>query len=133
MVARKGPPPKVTPPADVMKSPAAIRFWKKHAADLCNSGRLTPVMADSFAVLCKLHADVERLEAALAEAGEIVPTARGTPMPHPLVRMVRDARRDFAKLSCEFGMTAAAESRIPRQVDVSDAPANPLAQFGIVD
>jgi P27 family predicted phage terminase small subunit len=116
-----------------MKDPVALGFWKRHAPALIESGHLDPVMADAFAIGCKLFSDCQRLEALLAETGEIVQTARGTPMAHPGARMLRDSRRDLAKICSEFGMTPAATARIPKARDTSKEPANPLAKFGIVD
>ena len=121
----------VAMPSRIRKVAPAAAFWKKYADTLIDSGHLIPAHADMFAMLCLLHADILRYEETLDETGDLITTPRGIPQPHPCVKLLRDARRDFAKLGSDFGMTALATARIPREVEDGEENSNPLEAFGI--
>lgn len=90
----------------------AVAFWDEHAARLVDAHRLRPEHADTFATLCELAGDCRRLAARVATEGDIIETEKG-PIGSPAARLLRDARRDFVNLARDFGMTAAADARLP--------------------
>lgn len=96
------------PPAAVAARPAALRFWRDHAGDLTDRGRLTPGTAAMFGMLCGLVADADDLASAIASEGWLVDGK-----PHPAARLLRDARRDAVALATSFGLTPAGEARLP--------------------
>lgn len=124
------PPVPVEMPATLARYSEAAWFWKQYAPHLIEAGYLRPQHAEAFASMCELYGDMLRYKAILAAEGEIVASPRGLPVAHPAVKMLRDTRRDFAQLAKEFGMTALATARIPKEEDDGEA-ANPLQAFGI--
>jgi P27 family predicted phage terminase small subunit len=70
-------------------------------------------MCDAFAQLCELHADCLQLAEQVAAEGWITATDKGQAA-SPVAKLLRDCRRDFISLAKEFGMTAAADSRLPK-------------------
>ncbi|CAB4184722.1 COG3747 Phage terminase, small subunit [uncultured Caudovirales phage] len=113
----------VHPPATVKKIPAAARWWRLQAPRLIEAGRLRPEQGESFGLLCRLKCEIDQLEMELMLGGWVLLSEKGA-QPNPVVRILRDARRDFVALSREFGMTPAADSRIP-QDDTHAAETDP--------
>ena len=101
-------------------------FWERHAATLHASGRLRPEMIDAFAQLCELHADCLQLSEQLAAEGWITATDKGQAA-SPVAKLLRDCRRDFISLAKEFGMTAAADSRLPKDATDGQEETDPEA------
>ena len=96
------------PPAAVAARPAALQFWRDHAGDLTDRGRLTPATTAMLGLLCGLMADVADLAAVVAAEGWTIDGK-----PHPAARLLRDARRDAVALATSFGLTPAGEARLP--------------------
>jgi len=103
----------VVEPEHVAARALASVFWHDHAGALIASGRLRPELVESFAILCHLFADCRQLATQLAEEGWITATDKGQAA-SPVARLLRDARRDYLTYAKEFGMTAAADSRLPQ-------------------
>ena len=103
----------VAVPANVAAVPAAAAFWGRVAPTLIADGRLLPEQADSFAILCRLHAEVRQLEDLVVAEGFITATDKGQAA-SPVAKLLRDSRRDFVTLARDFGLTAAAAARIPQ-------------------
>jgi P27 family predicted phage terminase small subunit len=95
-----------------------VAFWEAHAQQLAAVGRLRPEQAEPFAILCQLHADCVSLAKQVAAEGWITATDKGQAA-SPVAKLLRDARRDFVALARDFGLTAAAEARLPQ--DPNDA------------
>lgn len=106
------------PPASIAHDPQAVAFWEAHAPQLAAAGRLRPEQAEPFAILCQLHADCVSLAKQVAAEGWITATDKGQAA-SPVAKLLRDARRDFVALARDFGLTAAAEARLPQ--DPNDA------------
>ena len=102
-----------SPPASIAHDPQALAFWRGHAPQLAAAGRLRPEQAETFAILCQLHADSVALAKQVAAEGWITATDKGQAA-SPVARLLRDARRDFVALARDFGLTAAAEARLPQ-------------------
>ena len=100
-------------PANVAAIPTAAAFWDRVAPTLIADGRLLPEQADSFAILCRLHAEVRQLEDLVFAEGFITATDKGQAA-SPVAKLLRDSRRDFVTLARDFGLTAAAAARIPQ-------------------
>ena len=100
-------------PARIKSRKTAAGFWTRHAPTLHSSGRLRPEMCDAFAQLCELHADCLQLAEQVAAEGWITASEKGQAA-SPVAKLLRDCRRDFISLAKEFGMTAAADSRLPK-------------------
>lgn len=100
-------------PDSVTKVPAALAFWDRNAPILQADGRLRAEQLDAFAILCRLHADIEQLADQVAAEGWITATDKGQAA-SPVAKLLRDSRRDFVTLARDFGLTAAAAARIPQ-------------------
>ena len=114
--ARKTPAPQsggVDIPASVSAVPAAAAFWDRVAPTLLADGRLVPEQADSFEILCRLHAEIRHLEDQVLAEGFVTATDKGQAA-SPVAKLLRDSRRDFVSLARDFGLTAAAAARIPQ-------------------
>ena len=101
-------------PASVTKVPTAASFWERNAPILIADGRLTADRIDAFAILCRLHAEIEQLADQVLAEGWITATDKGQAA-SPVARLLRDSRRDFVTLARDFGLTAAAAARIPQE------------------
>lgn len=120
----------VEPPDDVVREPAALAFWNAHAPALVAAKRLRPEHAATFGVVCHVAAECKALAARLAAEGPVVSTGRSV-KPHPLFRLLRDARRDLFAFAGAFGLTAVADARLPVEPadDEDDAEAQLLRKF----
>lgn len=101
------------PPSSIAHDPQALVFWNAHAEQLAAAGRLRPEQAETFAILCQYHADCVLLAKQVAAEGWITATDKGQAA-SPVARLLRDSRRDFVALARDFGLTAAAEARLPQ-------------------
>lgn len=109
---KRAKPPRLAMPTRVQAEPVAAAFWKRNAPQLLEAGRLGPEFADAFAMLALLESEIHALEKALADAGWVVDTERG-PVANPAARLLRAARNDWVALARDFGITPAADARIP--------------------
>ena len=107
-------PPGMTPPARLLKRPAAIAFWKDKAPPLIADGRLNVQNVDAFVMLCQYHADEQDCEAILESDGVIIKTSKGV-VSHPATMLLARARRDFLRAAMEFGLTPASYARLPAE------------------
>ena len=101
-------------PESVTKLSAAAAFWGRTAPILIADGRLTADRIDAFAILCRLHAEIEQLADQVMAEGWITATDKGQAA-SPVAKLLRDSRRDFVTLARDFGLTAAAAARIPQE------------------
>lgn len=104
----------IAAPAAVAARPLALAFWSAHAPALTADGRLRQDQAETFGLLCQLHADQLELAEQLAREGWITATDKGQAA-SPVAKLLRDARRDFVSLARDFGLTAAAAARLPQE------------------
>ena len=81
---------------------------------LIGTGRLKPEQGESFALLANLYADCRELAEQLAAEGWVTSTEKGQAA-NPVARLLRDARRDYVMVAREFGLTPAAEGRLPTE------------------
>lgn len=105
-----------SPPADVKARPTAAAFWKSRAPQIAASGRFKPEHVEGLALLSHLYADCRELAEQLAAEGWITATDKGQ-QASPVARLLRDARRDFVALAREYGLTPAAETRFPPEME----------------
>jgi P27 family predicted phage terminase small subunit len=110
----KGVAPAVTPPAKLLKRPAAVAFWQDKAPPLIADGRLNTQNLDSFVMLCQYHADELDCEAMLEAEGLVIKTSKGM-ISHPATMLLARARRDFLRMALEFGLTPASYARLPAE------------------
>jgi phage terminase small subunit len=103
-------------PADVTARETAATFWSAHAASLSAAGRLCDENAEGFAIVAHLYADCRELATQLAAEGWITATDKGQAA-SPVARLLRDARRDFLTFAREYGLTPAAQTRFPPEVE----------------
>ena len=127
--------PDVTPgevamPSVVKRDTMARNFWKDHAGMLINQKRLRPESAATFGLLCTLYADEQRLRAKIDEEGWTLDSPKG-PIQNPTAAQLHRVRSQYIALAKEFGLTAAAEARIPVEAPSGEENANPLKAFGI--
>lgn len=108
-------PGQVSMPATISGDPKAAGYWDAHAPLLIAAGRLRPELAATFAILCQLHADCVTLADQVAAEGFVTATDRGQAA-SPVAKLLRDSRRDYVTLAREFGLTAAADARLPQEV-----------------
>ena len=106
--------PGVTIPAFIKGNPLAVEFWNRHAPALVEARRLTPLQADTLAVVCEQFAEVRALTEMVAAEGLTIDTPRGS-RANPKVRLLRDARRDLLASARGFGLDAASDARLPAE------------------
>ena len=104
------------PPADVKSRSLAAAFWKSHATSLAAAGRLRADNVEGLALVAHLYADCRELAEQLHAEGWITATDKGQAA-SPVARLLRDARRDFFSFAREYGLTPAAETRFPPEVE----------------
>ena len=115
-------------PHGLAKNKPAAALWKRLAAGLAEDGRLTPDQAEPFAMMCKLYADVERLELRISKDGDTIVNTKGDIVKHPAHTMLRAARTEYVALARDFGLTAAAVARLPIEDDDAETE-DPLAKY----
>lgn len=103
-------------PPTVAARPAAAAFWKARAPQIAASGRFKPEHVEGLELLAHLYADCRELAEQLAAEGWITATDKGQ-QASPVARLLRDARRDFVALAREYGLTPAAETRFPPEME----------------
>lgn len=103
-------------PADVTARPLAAAFWESHASSLATAGRLRDDNVEGLSLVAHLYADCRELAQQLAAEGWITATDKGQAA-SPIARLLRDARRDFFSFAREYGLTPAAETRFPTEVE----------------
>jgi P27 family predicted phage terminase small subunit len=99
---------------------------------LVDAGILTPVDTAPLAAYCQAYGrwvQAEKVIAAMAERDELtkglmIKSAKGNPIPNPLVGIANVALRDMVRIAAEFGMTPSARSRI--KVEKNIAEMNPF-------
>lgn len=114
------------PPADVAARSVAAAFWKSHAASLAAAGRLRDDNVEGLSLVAHLYADCSELATQLAAEGWITATDKGQAA-SPVARLLRDARRDFLTFAREYGLTPAAETRFPPEVQHGEENAEDAA------
>lgn len=123
-------PAAVTVPAPVACDAAALAYWNDLAPLLIQQKRLRPESAVTFGLLCSIYADEQRLRAKIDEEGWTLETAKG-PVHNPAASQLHRVRTQYIALAREFGLTAAAEARIPVEASDGEENTNPLQAFGI--
>jgi len=113
-------------PEDVAARPVALAFWDAHAASLAAAGRLRADNVEGLALVAHLYADCRELAQQLAAEGWITATDKGQAA-SPIARLLRDARRDFLTFAREYGLTPAAETRFPPEVEHAEEDAEEAA------
>lgn len=115
----RAPKPTAVPmPATVKANQIAASYWKSHAPALITARRLRPDLAEAFGLCCLLKSEMDLMAAELATQERTTTTDKGA-YANPLVKILRDTRRDWLALTRDFGMTAASDARIPQ--DAPDA------------
>jgi P27 family predicted phage terminase small subunit len=125
---RRAPMEPVRMPHGLAKNKPAAALWKRIAPTLIEDGRLTPDQAEPFALMCRLHAEIERLELRIAKDGDTIVNTKGDVVKHPAHTMLRSARTEYVALARDFGLTAAAVARLPIEED-DETETNPLGEF----
>ena len=111
----------VTMPATVKADRAASAWWKANAPALIMAHRLRPELGEAFGLMCLLKSEMDTVAAELLKQGRTLTTEKGS-YPNPLVKILRDTRRDWLALARDFGMTAASDARIPlEEADATEA------------
>jgi P27 family predicted phage terminase small subunit len=123
-------PSEVVPPKAVKGDRLALAFWKSHVPRLIAQKMLRPEQSESFGMLCQYHSEILTLKARVDEEGPVIETKQG-PVISPAARLLQQTRKDWQKLANDFGLTPAAEARIPKEATDGKEAANPLTAFGI--
>lgn len=111
----------------------AVECWNDLAPDLYSMGVLTDVDARMFTALCMAWARWQIAEEDLAKMAEndpvthalLLKTKEGNAVQNPLVGVANVARRDFARMASEFGLSPAARVQITAK---GKADADPAAR-----
>ena len=117
-------------PATVACDAIAARFWSDHIQILIENKRIRPESAETFGLMCILYAEGQRLKEIVDQQGWTL-TFAGRATVNPAVSQLHKIRIQYVNLAKEFGMTAAAEARIPMEPDSGEKEVNPLKAFGI--
>jgi len=125
---RRGSDDPVRMPHGLAKNKPAAALWKRLAPTLIEDGRLTADQAETFALMCRLHAEIERLDLRIAKDGDTIVNTKGDIVKHPAHTMLRAARTEFVALARDFGLTAAAVARLPIEDD-DEEKEDPLAKY----
>ena len=80
--------------------------------------------------MCILYAEGQRLKEIVDQQGWTL-TFAGRATVNTAVSQLHKIRIQYVNLAKEFGMTAAAEARIPVEPDSAEKEVNPLKAFGI--
>jgi P27 family predicted phage terminase small subunit len=126
---RRAPAEPVRMPHGLAKNKVAAALWKRLAPTLIEDGRLTPDQAEPFALMCRLHAELEKLEAEIETTGFTLVNSKGDVVANPAHRLARAARNDYVALARDFGLTAASVARLPLEDDGDEEKKNPLGEF----
>jgi P27 family predicted phage terminase small subunit len=118
-------------PAHLKSDPVAVGIWKSRSAELIKLKKLRPEQADAFAMYCKLVSDEQRLTQLVNEEGWTIATEKG-PAINPTARMLNQTRNLLLASCKEFGLTIAAEARIPTEKPEEKPEDDALAAFGIL-
>src|SRR5689334_1334028 len=89
-------------------SPDAKKFWRRNAPTLERLGLLTALDCIGFSMLAESWADLQRIERAIREEGELLVGPRGGHRPHPLLPTQGKLRRAVVEGMQFYGMTPAA-------------------------
>jgi P27 family predicted phage terminase small subunit len=125
---RRGSDDPVRMPHGLAKNKPAAALWKRLSPTLIEDGRLTADQAETFALMCRLHAEIERLDLRIATDGDTIVNTKGDIVKHPAHTMLRAARTEFVALARDFGLTAAAVARLPIEEDDAEEE-DPLAKY----
>ena len=109
-------------PSTVKADKVAAGYWKAHAPAMITARRLRPDLSEAFGLCCLLKSEMDSMAAELATQERTTTTEKGA-YANPLVKILRDTRRDWLALARDFGMTAASDARIPQ--DAPDAEETP--------
>jgi P27 family predicted phage terminase small subunit len=106
--------PKQLPDPPDYLLPEAKAEWRRIAPELSRLGLLTLLDIHPLAAYCESWARWVLAERLLAATGGklTVMSARGSEMPHPLLRIADNAAADMIKFGSEFGLTPASRVRV---------------------
>ncbi|MBI1243773.1 MAG: hypothetical protein GC202_02115 [Alphaproteobacteria bacterium] len=107
-------------------SVAARRHWTRLAPVLVKRGLLRETDLDSFATLCRLEAEDEKLAKIVESAGRYY-TNNGVVRRHPAVSDRQRITKDLRDYRDRFGLNPQARVRVP--TGIPDAPRLPFDQL----
>jgi P27 family predicted phage terminase small subunit len=97
------------PPSTLPKE--AQKHWRKIVADICDRGHLVEGMLPTIETLVLAMWTRDECVKAIKKDGAFVRTKLGQPKPHPAQGIMTKNQELIARLSAEFGLTAASRSR----------------------
>jgi P27 family predicted phage terminase small subunit len=118
------PPAIPKPPASLSR--AAKREWKRSAQLLKDSGLLSHLDRNTFALYCQTWAQWIEAQEQIAQHGMLVRAPSGYPMQSPYIGIANGLAKKLIQMSAEFGLTPSSRSRI-RLTD--DKPVDALEEF----
>lgn len=124
-INRREPQPRAgIPPCPKHLSRPARVEWKRVAEQLAEIGLLTQIDRAALAAYCQAWGRWVESEEKLAQAGTIIKSPNGYPMPSPYLTVANKAMRQMHSLLNEFGMTPSSRSRLkagmPQEADPFD-------------
>lgn len=105
-------PNRVAPRCPSWLSPVAKRHWRALAPELERIGVLTTIDVGAFSGLCESWAQYREASEFLHEHGAVYRTKAGGLVRAPQVAIARDALAAYMRGCVEFGLTAAARTRV---------------------
>jgi P27 family predicted phage terminase small subunit len=112
--------PKIKRPPGL--SPAAVRFWNRHAPPLIEAGVLTRLDLDSFVQLCGVVSDIEACRKEIDKHGVLIPGVGGTLKRNPAVSAIAQLYQQYRLYSEAFGLTPASRAKLGlRAADLLEA------------
>ena len=105
----EAPPPRPDMPAE------AKQFWTEHVAELFEIGAVSSVDVPALEEMCLHYAVTVRTRRVLDAQGYFTLGSTGQLTGHPGIGIVHNASQAFLRYASEFGLTAAARTRIGLQ------------------
>ena len=105
-------PTPIAPRCPIWLSSVAKRHWRELAPELERIGVLTTIDVGAFAGLCESWAQYREASEFLHKHGAVYRTKAGVLVRAPQVAIARDALAAYMRGCTEFGLTAAARTRV---------------------
>lgn len=104
-------PPPVPEDLARLEDPFAAQVWETAVAELHHRG-LKPADLEAIRMLCIQAHRSRQASAHIEKFGMLVENSRGGLTENPMIRVERDATREYVRLAQDFGLTFAARLRL---------------------
>jgi P27 family predicted phage terminase small subunit len=106
----------------------AAEYMTDVLSELENRGILEEVDSAALTMLARNYSMFIKASKQLEIDGLTVTSDRGNIVPHPLIKIAKDAQTQAMKVMLEFGLTAKSRTKLPKK-DNEDTEPSPFEQF----